>query len=99
MTDQPSPGEISRRLDDLRGDVHRVSDRLDRLPDRDDLTALATAWQGALAASEALADTRHTHLEQRVTDLEQFQSWAVRIVLGLVIVAVVGLVLAGVTSP
>lgn len=37
-----------------------------------------------------------THMQQRVSDLENWQTWATRIILGAVLTAIVGAVLTGV---
>ena len=57
-------------------------------------TESLTATVSKLASRDAADLQRFAHHEQRIAALEDWQRWAVRVVLGLVITAVVGLALA-----
>ena len=70
--DQPvTVGEIARRLD-------RMTARLDQLPDAADLQAVAGTWLAQLQST----DTRVEELQRRITHLEEWQTWALRIIVG-----------------
>lgn len=88
MSEQPSAAELGRRLDDLRADVRHVSERLDRLPDQTDLQTVATAWHASLEAQDQLHRTWRDHLETRVSSVESWQTWALRLVVGAVATAI-----------
>lgn len=59
----------------------------------DESLGLRIATLSALVAHEKNADLKWQAMEMRVASLENWQTWAMRIVLSLVIVAVVGVVL------
>lgn len=82
-------GELARRMDIIHQDVR---DLRAAVAEKDDLQHVTTAWDAALKAHEAKSEIQHTVLENRVKALESWQTWAIRIVLGIVIAAVVGLV-------
>lgn len=82
VLDQPSVGEIARRLD-------RMGARLDQLPDAADLQAVAGVWLAQLQAT----DTRVEELRRRVHHLEEWQTWALRIVVGALLTAALGALL------
>ena len=83
VLDQPSVGEIARRLD-------RMGARLDQLPDAADLQAVAGVWLAQLQATDA----RVTDLQRRITHLEDWQTWALRIIVGLVLTLTLGVLAA-----
>lgn len=87
MTTEPTPSELGRRLDEVRGDLRHISDRFDRLPDQQDLANVASAWMTSLTALEQHTATRVDHLNRRVDALDAWQTWAVRILLGALLVA------------
>ena len=78
VLDQPSVGEIARRLD-------RMATRLEQLPDAADLQAVANAWLAQLQATDA----RVEELQRRVSHLEDWQTWALRIIVGALITAAI----------
>lgn len=75
--DQPvTVGEIARRLD-------RMTARLDQLPDAADLQAVAGTWLAQLQAT----DSRVEELQRRIAHLEEWQTWALRIIVGALLTA------------
>lgn len=72
-------GELARRLDILHQDVR---DMRSDLVKHDDLGVVNEAWRSALG-----------RLEKDVSDLQSWQTWATRLIVGAVILAVVGLAL------
>lgn len=69
-------GEIARRLD-------RMTARLDQLPDAADLQAVAGTWLAQLQAT----DSRVEELQRRIAHLEEWQTWALRIIVGALLTA------------
>lgn len=69
-------GEIARRLD-------RMTARLDQLPDAADLQAVAGTWLAQLQAT----DSRVEELQRRIVHLEEWQTWALRIIVGALLTA------------
>ena len=82
VLNEPSVGEIARRLD-------RMGARLDQLPDAADLQAVAGVWLAQLQST----DTRVEELRRRVDHLEGWQTWALRIVVGALLTAALGALL------
>lgn len=89
-SDDVTLGELARRMDLLHSDVKelRVS-----IVEHDDLTAVANSWQLLLQSHENQAKLITLQLERRLDGLEAWNTWATRIVLGLVLAAIVGVVL------
>lgn len=101
-----------RRLDDLRQEVRELEAKLERkLDDLTDrvsaiplqaqrLDAVAAAWTAALDATEARLQSELHRVAEQVGSLQSDRQWLVRIVVGLVVVALVGLVVTqAVTAP
>lgn len=89
--DDVTLGELARRMDLLHGDVKELRGAI---VEHDDLRAAAGAWHTALQAHENLADRRMTAVETRMDRLDAWHAWALRIVLGAVLVALLALVLS-----
>lgn len=90
MPDDVTLGELARRMDALHDDIRELRSSI---VEHDDLSSVATAWQAALAAQ----DTNHMllvgQLRRDVEDLQSWQMWATRLVVGAVILGVLGLLL------
>lgn len=86
--------ELRGRLDDLRQDQRHMLERLDRLVDRSDLENAAQLWAVQIASAERQHDADMTAVGRRLDSLEEWQTWAVRIVVGGVVTALLGLLLA-----
>lgn len=95
-------GEVARRLDGLHQDIR---DLRTAVVERDDLQAVANSWHLLLNAAEQRAtDNLHNHaresearmvrLEARVKAIEGWGIWAVRVVGGILITAVLAVVVA-----
>lgn len=92
--DDVSLGEVARRLNALHQDVRELRNSI---VERDDLSATATAWEASLRAHEQKMDLRftqsdleHRQLRRDIDTLQAWQTWAARIVLGAVLLAVLG---------
>ena len=57
--------------------------RLDQLPDAADLQAVAGTWLAQLQAT----DSRVEELQRRIAHLEEWQTWALRIIVGALLTA------------
>jgi len=88
--DDVTLGELARRLDSMHTDVKEMRSSI---VDHNDLTSVANSWTMLLAAHESKVDLQMQQVQTRIEQLEAWSTWAVRIVLGLVMSAVVGLVL------
>lgn len=103
-----TPGEVARTLTTIRETVTGIDAKLDKRPtwaDLDrvlkshteahntDVRALSETHAADVRALERRIDTAAEDLDERVIELQQWQTWAVRLVLGAVILAVLGLVI------
>jgi hypothetical protein len=96
--------ELSRDVAELRAGMGRLEAQVAALPDREYLTLIADGWRAALAASsretslrvelvDQAAQGRAQTLGHRLDGVEAWQTWAMRLVLGAVLLAGLGLVL------
>lgn len=75
-----------------------VRDLRDVVVKRDDLTAAASSWQMLLQSHEQFSAQRYAEVKARVDQLEAWQTWAMRLVIGAVLSAVVALVIIAPTG-
>lgn len=87
-------GELGRRLDELRTDVLRLGDKMERVASGADLQALGVAWQASLDATERRIEDHQKAQDERLAKLEGWNDWATRLVLGAVALAVIGVAVA-----
>ena len=101
QSDGITTGEISRGLEAIREDIKELSRELRTRPDWNDvrrvengLIASLTAEREARAAQiEAVREnkkTEHTELKRQIAELEEWNTYAVRIVLGALGTGIVG---------
>jgi len=88
--DDVTLGELARRLDSMHTDVKEMRTSI---VDHNDLTSVANSWTMLLAAHESKVDLQMQQVQAKVAALEAWNIWAMRIVLGLVLTSVVGLVM------
>ena len=79
-----STEEVYRLILTLRGDIRDTNTKLDSKPSKTDLNNLKSeieskASKEALSALRAEANAEIEHLTERVTDLESWQTWAMRL--------------------
>jgi hypothetical protein len=97
--------ELGRDVAELRAGVDRLEAKVAALPDREYLTLIAEGWKAALEAHareqslrielvDSAAQGRAHSMTHRITSLEAWQTWAARLVVGAVIMAALGAVLA-----
>lgn len=77
-------GEVARKLDTVVAAVDNVARRVEDRPSWEDIKRIEDSWRTFVALEQ-----------QRVTDLENWVTWAGRIVLGAILLAVLGVVLVG----
>lgn len=86
--------KLERKLDDLADKVNAIPLQAQRLD------AVAAAWTAALDATEARLQAELSRLAEQVGSLQSDRQWLVRIVVGLVVVALLGLLIGqAVTAP
>lgn len=87
--DENSPGA---KIAVLRNEVRHVNETLNRVELKLDNMAVNFVTSSQLAAAQTLADLKHEQYDKKIASLEGWNAWATRIVLGLVLTSVVGLV-------
>lgn len=88
-TEDVTLGELNRKLDSLTGSVQSLTDKLDNYPRWPDVQRIERQWQEKLDAAVAQRETVTGGITQRIADLESWQTWAARIIIGLVIAGVI----------
>lgn len=88
-------GEIWRGQELLRGDVKELTQTIVAKPDWNDLKDTRAALEAKLSAEEATRKAERAVADKAIAALEDWNKWAVRIVLGA---AGTGLVGWGVTA-
>ena len=97
--EQPTLGEIGRSVDRLekeiggvRGDIRQLEEKV---PTKELVQAMERAFQSSLVSTELRWGAEINTVRSRVDDLESWKTWTLRLILGVVIVAVLGLVVIG----
>lgn len=99
--DEVTTGELGRRMNDMRTDVRELAAKVDQLVTRTDLQSASLAWQSALDGTERrleqkvdgavkTIDEHQKAQDAAIAELADWQTWAMRVVLGLVAAAVIG---------
>lgn len=84
--DEVTLGELARRMDALHADVRAMRSAM---VEQEDVRTLASGWEKALTAHETLANARMERVEGRVGALEASQTWVVRSIVAVILVAVI----------
>lgn len=94
--EQPTLGEIGRSVDRLekeiggvRGDIRQLEEKV---PTKELVQAMERAFQASLHSSELRWGAEINAVKTKIEELESWKTWTLRLVLGVVIVAVLGLV-------
>lgn len=87
--DDVTLGELARRMESIHVDVKELRAAV---VNHDDLAIATKGWDKALEAHEAFSAARAESMSSRISDLEAWQTWVVRIVIGIVMAAALGLV-------
>lgn len=98
MNDEhPTLGEIGRAVTRLETDLVGVRDAIraleDKVPSKELVAATERAWTSHMAAIEARFNDKIVTLEEKFEDLDAWKTWALRIVMGAVLAALLALVL------
>lgn len=92
MSEEYSTAELGRAYSRLSADL--AEERRDRQrADEESQTSLLRLLAEERRTTETMLTRAETDLDRRLTVLEGWQTWAIRIVVGLVLAAVVGTVL------
>lgn len=83
-------GELGRRMDLMHADVQAMRSSI---VEHTDLDTATRGWERALAAHEATSALRDGNLDHRLTTVEAWQTWALRLVVGAVLMAGLGYLL------
>lgn len=94
--EQPTLGEIGRSVDRLekeiggvRGDIRQLEEKV---PTKELVQAMERAFQASLNSTELRWGAEINTVKAQISELESWKTWTLRLVLGVVIVAVLGLV-------
>lgn len=88
-TEEVTLGEVSRKLDGLVESVRSITDRLDQYPRWPDLKRIEDQWQEKLEAAVLQRELAIAEATRRIAELESWQLWAARIVIGAVVSGVI----------
>ncbi len=88
-TEEVTLGEVSRKLDGLVDSVKAITERLDQYPRWPDLKRIEDQWHEKLEAAVLQRELAITEATRRIAELESWQLWAARIVIGAVVSAVI----------
>lgn len=93
---QPTLGEIGRSVDRLekeiggvRGDIRQLEEKV---PTKELVAAMERAFHASLAATELRWDAEISLVKTKVDDLESWKTWTLRLIMGAVLLAILGLV-------
>ncbi|MEZ2371030.1 hypothetical protein [Arthrobacter sp. RCC_34] len=87
-------GELSRHIKSLSGEVHAVRDKLDNLTSWRDVQRVEEGLRAKHDADIAAVNLQVSALTARLQVLEDWQKWFQRIVIGAVVLAILGVVIA-----
>lgn len=88
-TEDVTLGELNRKLDGLASSVQKLTDKMDDYPKWSDVGRIEKTLKDSIAAAIEQRGTVTGSLERRIVELEAWQTWAARIVIGLVLTGVV----------
>jgi predicted nuclease with TOPRIM domain len=77
----------------LGNELKHINDSVNRLENKFDEAIKGFVTHEKLADAQKAADNEHKNILEKISALEDWNKWAIRIVLGLVITAVVSFVL------
>ncbi|MGM7776144.1 hypothetical protein ACSVHC_09015 [Arthrobacter sp. KNU-44] len=88
-TEEVTLGEVSRTLAGLVQSVEKLTEKLDKYPQWPDVLRIEKQWQDKLDAAIAQREQAIAEATRRISELESWQLWAARIVIGAVILGVI----------
>lgn len=88
--DEQSPGA---KIAVLKNEIHHVNETVKRIETKLDNMALNFVTESQRTADKEQADQKHREQDDRIHSLENWNSWAVKIVLGAVLTAILSLVI------
>lgn len=90
LNDEITIGEVYRGIGDLRGDVKELTKTIVAKPDWNDLKDTRAALEAKIAAEEASRKAERLVADKAIAALEDWNKWAVRIILGAAGTGIVG---------
>lgn len=88
MSDDITMGELARRMEVLHKDLREMRTSL---ISRDDLSNTHTQFMAMVAAHESNDLLRFAGMQKDIDSLQSWQTWAMRVVLGAVLLGLLGL--------
>jgi hypothetical protein len=82
----------AKAMGDMAGDIRVLTTEVRSMNDTLISNSLLVATKKELEAEKIIATAKHAEQDERIAKLEEWNSWAVKIVLGLLIAAVIGTV-------
>jgi hypothetical protein len=92
MSEEPSAGEIGRNLVLIREDIQKLSTAVEQRPDWNDLKDARANLEALIAAERTIRELQRVVADKAIQGLEDWNRWAVRIIVGAVLLGVIGLV-------
>ena len=93
----PTLGEVARSMGRLEKEISNVRQDIrsleEKVPTKELIVTTERAWEANLRALEDRFVERTAVLEDKISDLEDWKTWTLRIVMGAVIMALMGLIL------
>ena len=88
--DEQSPGA---KIAVLKNEIHHVNETVKRIETKLDNMALNYVTSAQMVAAQEQANQKHAEQDKAIKSLEDWNSWAVKIVLGAVLTAIASLVI------
>lgn len=88
--DEQSPGA---KIAVLKNEIHHVTETVKRIETKLDNMAMNYVTSAQMVAAQEQANQKHREQDDRIHSLENWNSWAVKIVLGAVLTAILSLVI------
>lgn len=95
MSDEIGTGELARAVALIRGDITTLAAALATRPDKEDLRTTAAALESKQLALREISELRSQIQDRAIKDLEDWQTWALRLGAPTLLAAVAGVVFNG----
>ena len=92
MSEEPTSGEIGRHLVLIREDIQQLSTAVEQRPDWNDLKDARANLETLIGAERTIRELQRVVADKAIQGLEEWNRWAVRIIVGAVLLGIIGLV-------
>lgn len=92
--DEISTGEIGRNLALIRDDIKGLTAAVEQRPDWNDLKDFRMNLEARIEAERTIRELQRVVADKAIQALEEWNQWAVRIVIGAIITAAIAAVIA-----